>query len=213
MLARFVSLNIRLLALLLLCGCSTHDTDSIPQATASNTSSSSTKANPSKIELVDLNGNSVELWQKDAVATVAIFVRSDCPISNRFAPEIRRLYEAYHSRGVNFSLVYVDPDQKSDEIRRHLAEYNYPCPGLRDPKHTLVALCKATVTPEAAVFDKDRRITYVGRVNDLYQSLGKSRLEPTQFDLEQAIESTLAGKIVEPARVKAIGCPITDLHN
>src|SRR5262245_51316021 len=95
-----------------------------------------------QILLLDVDGQPFDLWrQTRAPVTVFIFTRTDCPISNRFAPEIRRLYGAYHARGVELYLVYVDPREDAETIRRHLKEYEYPCPALRDPKHTLVARC------------------------------------------------------------------------
>ena len=54
-------------------------------------------------------------------------------------------------------------------------EYEYPCPALRDPDHTLVAQTGATVTPEAVVFDSDWTIAYRGRINDEFEDFGKSR--------------------------------------
>jgi hypothetical protein len=172
-----------------------------------------TRSQPS-IQLVDLDDQQLDFWKlsPDRVI-VAIFARSDCPISNRFAPEIRRLSETYQPRGVDFYLVYVDPLEEPQAIRRHLDEYKYPCQGLRDPEHKLVSHCKATITPEAAVFDRKRNLAYVGRINDLYTELGSARPEPTTHELADAIESTLAGQPAGVARAKAIGCPIADLAN
>lgn len=166
------------------------------------------------IQLLDLDGHSFDLWkQRPAHTTVVVFTRSDCPISNRFAPEICRLHEAYHPRGVDFYLVYVDPRETSDAIRQHMQEFNYPCSALRDPSHSLVAYCQATATPEAAVFNGEREITYLGRINDLYVELGSQRAEPTTHDLEDAIESTVQGRPVATPRTRAIGCSIVDLKN
>jgi hypothetical protein len=165
------------------------------------------------VRLLDLDGQPFDLWLPDAAATVAVFARSDCPISNRCAPEIRRLHEAYHPRGVAFYLIYVDPDEEPEAIRRHLLEYNYPCEGLRDPKHTLVAHCQATTTPEAVVFDKDHVMTYRGRVDDAYVGLGQPRAEATSRDLADAIEATIQGRPVARPRTKAVGCLIADLKD
>jgi hypothetical protein len=163
---------------------------------------------------LDLDNQQLDFWQLSPErVTVAVFARSDCPISNRFAPEIRRLYETYQPRGVDFYLVYVDPAEEPQTIRRHLKEFNYPCQGLRDPKHQLVSLCKATITPEAAVFDRDRKIAYVGRINDLYTELGSARPKPTTHELADAIDSTIAGEPPKVPRMKAVGCPIADLAN
>jgi hypothetical protein len=164
--------------------------------------------------LLDLVGNPFDLWQSEpAPATVVIFTRTDCPIANRCAPEIRRLYETHHPRGVNFYLIYVDPRESPETIRRHLREYGYPCQGLRDPKHALVAHCNATTTPEAVVFNKERSIAYLGRVNDQYVGLGKPRAEPVTHDLADAIESTILGRPVTTPRTKAFGCLIADLKD
>ena len=117
------------------------------------------------------------------------------------------------ARGVNFFLIYVDPREQPDDIRRHLREYGYPCPGLRDPMHTLVAYCRATTTPEAVVFGKGRTITYRGRVDDGYSDVGQPRSEATTHDLADAIESTISGTPVARPRTRAVGCSIADLRN
>jgi cytochrome oxidase Cu insertion factor (SCO1/SenC/PrrC family) len=164
--------------------------------------------------LLDLAGQPFELWQHSPdKVTVVIFTRSDCPISNRIAPEICRLHNAYHPLGVDFYLIYVDPQEQPAAIRRHLAEFGYPCLGLRDPRHALVAYCQATTTPEAVVFDKNREMVYRGRISDLYAELGNARSEPTSYDLADAIESTLLGRPVANPRTRAIGCAIADLKH
>ncbi len=167
----------------------------------------------SPLHVLDLDGHPFDLWQQQSPIIVVLFVRTDCPISNRLAPEIRRLHEVYHPRGVEFYLVYADPSERPDDIRRHQAEYQFSCRILRDPEHELVAVCQATTTPEAVVFDRDRAIIYRGRVNDLYAAFGKPRVEPTTHDLADAIESTLGGRPVAEPRTKAVGCPIESLVN
>jgi hypothetical protein len=111
---------------------------------------------------------------------------------------------------VEFYLIYVDPREGATEIRRHLAEFAYPCSGLRDPEHSLVAYCQATVTPEGVVFNRDRSVSYRGRIDDLYADLGQSRSEPTTHELADAIESTILGRPVAVPRTRAVGCRIAD---
>ncbi len=165
------------------------------------------------IYLLDLRGNPFDLWQhqKQAVVTVVVFIRTDCPISNRFAPEIDRLCALYQPRGVAFYLIYVDPRETADGIRQHLHDYAYPCGGLRDPAHSLVAYCHATTTPEAVVFDAHRDIVYEGRISDLYVEVGNARPEATKHDLADAIQATLNGRPVVNPRTKTLGCAIADL--
>lgn len=166
------------------------------------------------IGLVDLDGQQFELWSEPgAPATVVVFTQIECPIANRYAPEIRRLSEKYHPQGVEFILVFVNPRDEPDAIRRHLREFDYPCRAACDPKHALVAHCRATATPEAVVFGKDRSLAYVGRIDDRYIDLGKPRDEPTTCDLADAIESTLRGRPIAKPRTKAVGCLIADMKD
>lgn len=163
--------------------------------------------------LVDLDGKPLNLSaQEPSPVTVTIFTRTDCPISNRFAPEVRRLHEEFHPRGVQFYLVYVDPNQAPDAIRRHVNEFQYPCRAARDTRHSLVKRCGATITPEAAVFDSSGNVVYLGRINDLYVQLGQARSRPTTRDLADAIEATLQNKPAPQSRTEAVGCIIADLN-
>jgi len=160
----------------------------------------------------DLGGRSFDPWAGEpSVATVVVFTRHDCPISNRYAPTVKNLYDKYSPQGVRFFLVYVDPKETADHIRQHLQEFDYPCPALRDPAHALVAATGATVTPEAVVYGRDRKIVYRGRIDDLYAEYGKSRDAPTTRELADAIEAVLAGSASQLPFTTAVGCPIADL--
>ena len=149
--------------------------------------------------------------KKDLKAVVCLFARTDCPVSNSYAPEVRRMYEKFSPRGVGFYLVYPDADESSQIIEKHLKEYSYPFPGLRDPKHELVKLAGAKITPEAAVFDVKGKLLYLGRIDDRYVDFGKMRAAATQKDLERALEAILADKPAPPAGGPAIGCFIADV--
>jgi hypothetical protein len=160
----------------------------------------------------DLEGNAVAPISKDVKATVLLFVRSDCPISNRYAPEVRRIYDLYVAKGIQFYLVYPDPDATSKTIRRHLEAYSLPVPALRDPYHTLVHHSGARVTPEVAVYGGDEKMKYRGRIDNWYVDFGKSRQAATTHDLKEVLDAVVAGKEVEVRETKAIGCFIMDLE-
>ena len=144
-------------------------------------------------------------------AIALLFVSADCPISNRYAPELRRLHDRFSSQGVTFRLIYPNPAESASAIRRHLEEYGYGGQALRDPRHELVKAAQVTVTPEAAVYDVSRRLLYRGRIDDRYVSLGLERAQPTRRELEGALLAALAGRRAEPAAGPAVGCFITDL--
>jgi hypothetical protein len=143
--------------------------------------------------------------------TVLIFVSTDCPISNRYAPEIKRLHADFTPRGVRFRLVYPNPLDSDADIRTHLEEYGYPQIAQRDSDHTLVKMAGATITPEAAVFDAHGRLVYRGRIDDRFVELGRERPAATQSDLRSALTALLAGKRVNPSHTQAVGCFIADM--
>ncbi len=163
--------------------------------------------------LSDLDGRAIDpLAAADVEATVFVFVRTDCPISNRYAPEVRRLRESFERRGIAFWLVYVDPGEGADAVRAHLREHDYGVEALRDSEHRLVDLAGARVTPEAAVFGPDRELLYSGRIDDRYSGFGQSRPRATVRDLERALIAILSGKKPSPSRTDAVGCYISDLR-
>jgi len=166
-----------------------------------------------QLQLPDLDGRQIEpLQANDARATVFIFIRTDCPISNSYAPELHRLYDKFARSGVRFWLVYPDPGESSQIIRKHITEYEYRLNVLRDPEHKLVKMTRVQVTPEAAVFSPGGRMVYHGRIDDRYVTFGKTRPAPTTRDLEQVLEAMLEGKRVANKTTIAIGCFIPDLR-
>jgi AhpC/TSA family protein len=164
------------------------------------------------VRVRDLDDRSIDPL-KAAAGTKAmafLFVSVECPISNRYAPEVRRLYDKFTAQGISFSLVYPNPVEPVAAIRRHLKDYSYPMRALRDPRHDLVKLAGATITPEAVVIDPQGRVLYRGRIDDRYVSLGLERPVATRHDLDEALTDVLAGKAPRQATTQAVGCYIAD---
>ena len=162
-----------------------------------------------ELALPDVNGHTVK--PVDPVKTVVfLFTRTDCPISNRYAPEIRRISDAFGPKGVMFWLVYVDPNESSSAMKHHMREYGYTFGALVDAHHQLVKITGATITPEAAVFTGGR-LVYRGRIDDRYVAFGKARQSANVHDLEQVLEQVTAGKPPAFREARAVGCFIEDL--
>jgi hypothetical protein len=199
-----------LAALLLLVGC--RDESSTRPTSPGFSSPNSANSGAEEFEVFDLAGQPVNPFHgKDSRANVFIFVGLDCPISNHYAPAIRRLEEKYARSGVSLWLVYADADTTPAAIRAHLKEYELAPAALRDPKHCLVRLARVHVTPEAAVFLPGQRLVYHGRIDDRYADFGKERPEATKHDLEDVLEAILHGRPIPFATRRAVGCYIPDL--
>jgi len=163
--------------------------------------------------LLDIDGRHVTVREvtSGAHGSVLLFLRTDCPVSNRYAPEIRRLFGAFSRQGVAFWLVYPNPAEPAAAIRDHVQTFGYPGHVVRDPDHVLVRLASATITPEAAVVDPRGRVVYHGRIDDRFANLGVDRQTATEHTLEDALAATLLGNPVRRPVARAVGCFITDL--
>ncbi len=92
---------------------------------------------------VDLAGKPVDPLHADpGKPVVLIFIRTDCPISNRYAPTIQRISAQYAGKAA-FWMVYPDKSESSAAIQQHLHDYGYKLPALHDPQHALVKLGQA----------------------------------------------------------------------
>ena len=166
---------------------------------------------PLRVEL--LGGDAVDplVMPKGVKAIVFLFTSTDCPISNRYAPELRRLAQTFVPQGVMFRLVYPNPAEDAAAIRGHMAAFAYAgaIDALRDPKHALVKVVGATITPEAAVY-AGGRVQYRGRIDNRFVDFGVDRPAATEHDLHDAIAAVLAGKPVVHPETQAVGCYIAD---
>lgn len=162
-----------------------------------------------------LDGQPVKnLATPDTIAVVLFFVATDCPLSNRYIPEVDRLESKYAARHVVFWFVYPNAGESSDAIRRHEIAYGTEAHLLLDPDHQLVKLTHVNVTPESAILVTQNnaqtafRSVYHGRIDDRYIQLGQQRPAATQHDLERALEEVLEHRSVQNAGGPAIGCGI-----
>ncbi len=164
------------------------------------------------VRVQSLDGAPVDPLQLPAgvKAAVYVFVSVECPVSNRYAPEVRRLHERFAAQGVRFTLVYPNPAETPAAIREHLKAYAYPVDAVRDLTHALVKHADISITPEVAVFTHAGQLAYRGRIDDRYVNLGLERPAATTHDLADALTQVLAGTPVRQPRTQAVGCYVAD---
>jgi len=165
----------------------------------------------SSASTVDLAGNDRDPFQSPARARIFIFLRTDCPISNRYAPELRRFLNQFEDQSIELWLVYPDPSETARDVSKHVATYGFPGNPLRDPHHELVKRAHANATPEAAVFDAEGKLVYHGRIDDLWVDVGTARPMARTHDLEDAVSAVIEGRPVRQPETRAIGCSLADV--
>jgi hypothetical protein len=185
---------------------------SVGSGSPAGSGSSRISAAPSTSTLVDLDNHPLDPFRasEGSRAIVFLFASVDCPISNRYAPTVKRLHASFAPQGVAFWLVYPNPAETPDAIREHVKAFDYPVHVVRDPKHELVKVAQASVTPEAAVYDATGTLVYHGRIDNRYVSLGVERPAATEHDLEDVLTAVAAGKPVRETSAPAVGCFIVD---
>lgn len=161
---------------------------------------------------VDLNGHPVtDLAPRGARAVVLFFAASDCPISNRYIPEVLRIATQFEPRGVRVWFVYPNPGDDAKVVRAHDLEFAITAKTALDTSQNLTRMAHVTITPEVAVFvpqGTSLHEVYRGRIDDRYLALGAERPQAMHHDLEEAIRAVLAGKPVPQPAGPPIGCSI-----
>src|SRR6187401_2411441 len=155
----------------------------------------------------DVDGTARDLFAPAGAASVLVFVASDCPISNGYAPEIQRICRDYRTRGVACSLVYEDMSIDAARVRAHREAYGYKdIAAVIDADGAVAKRAKATVTPQAVIVGPDGIVKYRGRIDNQYAALGKPRRVVTAHDVRDALDALLAGRPVIHPDTEAFGC-------
>ena len=136
---------------------------------------------------------------------VELFLAVECPISNRYIPELNRLANTYRPKGIAFNAYFPEPGLTQSRLDQWAKDFAIHFPVALDSKAILARKSGATLTPEAAVFQA-AKLLYRGRIDDRYVSWGKSRPEPTRRDLAETLDQLLAGRQPAPRFTKAWGC-------
>src|ERR1700744_4664159 len=97
----------------------------------------------------DLDGNPIDqLNPPGSRAVMLFFAASDCPVSNRYIPEIRRLAKLFEPRGVRVWFVYPNPGDDAKVVRAHDTEFTMHPRTALDRAQTIVRMAHVTITPE-----------------------------------------------------------------
>ena len=164
--------------------------------------------NTGAISAADLEGNIRVLPVQSSRATVLIFVLHDCPVCNRYAPEINRITAGYKASNVATYVVYEESDVTPPQARAHAKAYGLTCGLLYDPRHKLAHQLGATAVPEAVLLSPGGDVVYLGRIDDSFTHFGMVSRQPATHDLRDALDALLAGKSVAVAQTPVVGCSI-----
>lgn len=169
--------------------------------------------------LPDVSGKFYSLNDfKDSKALVIIFTCNHCPTAQAYEDRMIDFTNDYKNKGVAVVGImpnsamgllpeecgYTDMNDTYEEmvIRARDKGYNFPYLYDGDDQEVSLKYGPAT-TPHAFVFDKDRKLAYVGRI-DNSEKPGTANSE----DLRAAVDAVLEGRPVENPVNKAFGCSV-----
>lgn len=142
-----------------------------------------------------------------------IFLGAECPVSNGYSPEYKRLFDEYQPKGVWFLGVHPDPDVDVTRASQHAKEYQLPFPIVLDPRQKLATSSGVTITPQVALLDAKGKVVWIGRIDDNWMPNGKKRTTVTQRDLRKALDALLEGKTPPPPTAAPYGCPLPEINH
>lgn len=189
---------------------------------------SQTKPNPETLnpgsKAIDFNlkGTDNKMYSlssfKNAKILVILFSAPHCPTAQAYEDRIIDLQNKYKSKGIQVVLInpnspesvcleergYTDLGDTFEDMQIRAKEKKYNFPFLDDGETEETSIKYGPVaTPHAFVFDENRVLRYVGRIDDS-EKIGTA----TKHDLVNAIDAVLAGKEVEVKQTKVFGCSI-----
>ncbi|MCA9565008.1 MAG: thioredoxin family protein, partial [Myxococcales bacterium] len=142
-----------------------------------------------------------EIFSTDELAAdpvLVMFICNHCPYVMHVAPELARLGAEYQDRGVAVFAISANdvashPEDSPEQMVRESEERGYVFPYLFDEDQAVAKAYHAACTPDFYVFDKDKKLTYRGQLDD---SRPGSGVPVTGKDLRAPLDATMAGSPV-----------------
>ena len=152
----------------------------------------------------------------DAKILVIVFTCNHCPTAQAYEERIQKIADDYRPKGVTLvaispndpkavrldELGYTDLSDSLDEMKIRAKQQHFSYPYLYDGETQEISRKYGpAATPTVYIFDADRKLRYVGRVDD-----AEHEKEVTTRDTRNALDALVAGKPVPVEKTKTFGC-------
>ena len=156
---------------------------------------------------------------KNSPVLVIVFTCNHCPTAQAYEERLIQLKKDYGNKGVAVvaimpndaasitlsELDYTDMSDSYEEMKIRATQKHFNFPYLYDGNTEAVSIAYGPVaTPHVFIFDKERKLRYQGRIDDME----KPSKTPTSFDTRNAIDALLANKEVTTPTTKVFGCSV-----
>ena len=140
---------------------------------------------------------------------IVTFTCNTCPFAKMYEDRLVALHNRMAPRGWPVVAIQpndpaVQPGDSFEHMQQRAREKGFPFVYLLDEEQSVYPAYGAVRTPHVFLLDADRKVRYIGAIDDNPQNAGAVK---TKY-VEEAIAAVEAGKEVEVKTTKAIGCSI-----
>ncbi len=153
---------------------------------------------------IDDEKHSLADYAKAKIIVLA-FTCNHCPVAVAYEDRLVALQRDYQDKGVQVVAVNVNnlPADRLDQMKIRAQQKGFNFPYLYDSTQKIGRDYGAAVTPHIFVLDQDRKVAYVGAIDDNIKEKAVKR-----HYLRESLDALLAGKTPPAAHTKAFGCSI-----
>ncbi len=171
---------------------------------------------PEFTDLPATDGKAYASGDFDADVVVLVSLANHCPWVRGMDQGLVDLVKSFEGQSVQVVGFSVNrrEDDRLPAMVEHGKNAGYNFTYVYDESQELGRALGATRTPEYFVFDRDRKLSYMGLLHDSPARETRSgeimytNGEPTQFFAYNAIRATLDGVAADPAETRAQGCSV-----
>ena len=146
-----------------------------------------------------------DLADRDAV--VVVFTCNSCPYAVDYEERINDLAERHAGADSRVAVLAINsnriPEDALPAMKARAEAKHFRFPYLFDESQAVARAFGAVRTPEFFVLDRDRRIVYMGAMDDSTTATAVKRRY-----VDDAVAAVLAGRAVEVAETAPVGCQI-----
>ena len=173
-------------------------------------------AMPEFNDLPSISGDSISSADLKEDIVVFVSLANHCPWVRGMDKDLVALSEQFKNDSVQIIAFSVNhrEDDRLPAMVKHAKKVGYTFEYIYDESQQLGRELGATRTPEYFVYNKDRKLVYMGAIHDSPAKMNNDGTikhtngEPQEFHVEHAIQSTLAGKDFMPKETRAHGCSV-----
>jgi glutathione peroxidase-family protein len=142
---------------------------------------------------------------KDAKIIVMVCTCNHCPVAVAYEDRIIQFQKDYQDKGVQVIAFNVNniPEDRLDKMIERAKQKGFNFPYIYDPTQKMGHDYGARVTPHFFVLDQERKVRYIGAMDD---NNNPARVKRNY--LREAVDALLANQPVPVAETQARGCTV-----